>query len=196
MGAGYTGFVGNIVNGFKKVMKTFIYRVRGEVTTEELIRRGLKVGVNFKRLNHVMIDDSHTWLIEIGDNVTLAPNVHILAHDASTKSFLGYTRIARVTIGNNVFIGAGSIVLPGVRIGDNVVIGANSTVTHDINENTVAVGSPAEPICTLSQYLKKERERMETSPVYDASYTMRRGITPEMKEKQKKELTGKVGYVD
>ena len=180
----------------KKSVRALIYRIRGEVTTEELIRRGLKVGNKFKRLNHVMIDDSHSWLIEIGDNVTLAPNVHILAHDASTKSFLGYTKIARVKIGNNVFIGAGSIILPGVTIGNNVIIGANSTVTHDINENTVAAGSPAKQICTLQKYLEKERERMKKSPVYNDSYTMRKGITSQLKEKQKSELLGKVGYVD
>lgn len=61
----------------------------------------------------VIIDPGHCWLIELGDDVTLAPRVHSLAHDASTKRELGYTRIAKVKIGSNVFIGAGSIVLSG-----------------------------------------------------------------------------------
>ena len=48
----------------------------------------------------------------------------------------------RITIGNNVWIGGGAILLPGVTIGDNVVIGAGSVVTHDIPSDSVAVGSP------------------------------------------------------
>ena len=47
-----------------------------------------------------------------------------------------------VTIGNNVWIGAGSVILPGVTIGDNTVIGAGSVVTKDIPANVVAVGNP------------------------------------------------------
>ena len=132
------------------IIKEFVYRFRGEYTTEKLMTMGMQVGRNFKRLNGVILDPSHCWLIEIGDNVTMAPRVHILCHDASTKPFLNYTKIGRVTIGDNVFLGAESVVLPGVRIGSNVIIGANSTVTHDIPENSVAVGSPARVICSLS----------------------------------------------
>lgn len=129
--------------GVKRALREFVYRLRGEYTTEKLISMGMKVGKNFGRLNGVILDPSHCWLIEIGDNVTMAPRVHILCHDASTKTFLNYTKIGRVTIGNNVFIGAGSIVLPGVTIGNNVVIGAGSIVTHDIPDGTVAMGTPA-----------------------------------------------------
>lgn len=145
------------------IIKEFVYRFRGEYTTEKLMTMGMQVGRNFKRLNGVILDPSHCWLIEIGDNVTMAPRVHILCHDASTKPFLNYTKIGRVTIGDNVFLGAESVVLPGVRIGSNVIIGANSTVTHDIPENSVAVGSPARVICSLEDYLSRERSRMETS---------------------------------
>ena len=154
------------------VIKEWIYRLRGEYTTEKLISMGMKVGKNFGRLNGVILDPSHCWLIEIGDDVTLAPRVHILCHDASTKTFMNYTKIGNVTIGNRVFIGAESVVLPGVTIGDDVVIGANSTVTHDIPTNSVAVGSPARVICTLEEYIQKEKERMKSAPVYDESYTL------------------------
>lgn len=172
------------------------YRLRGELSTEQLIAQGMQVGKNFERLNNVLIDDSHAWLIEIGDNVTLAPRVHILAHDASTKKFLGYTKIGRVTIGNNVFVGAETVVLPGVTIGNNVVIGANSTVTHDIPDNTVAAGSPARALCSLEDYLDKEKKRMEQNPVYGEDFTLRGSISAEKRMQQKSELTGKIGYVE
>lgn len=179
-----------------KAIKELINRLRGEYTTEKLIAMGMKVGKNFGRLNGVILDPSHCWLIEIGDDVTLAPRVHVLCHDASTKMFLNYTKIGRVTIGDRVFIGAESVVLPGVTIGEDVVIGANSTVTHDIPSNSVAVGSPAHVICSLDEYIQKEKDRMQNSPVYDESYTLRKGVTMELRMKQKEELDKKIGYID
>lgn len=179
------------------MIRKLIFKFRNEITTEELIFRGLRVGKNFKRLNQVIIDDSHSWLIEIGDDVTLAPRVHILAHDASTKSFLGYTKIGRVTIGNKVFVGAETVILPGVTIGSNVIIGANSTVTHDIPDGMVAAGSPARILCTTEEYLAKEKKRMETAPIYGVEYTMRGNITEAQKQQQKDDLAnGRIGYVD
>lgn len=178
------------------IIKEFIYRLRGEYTTEKLISMGMQVGKNFNRLNGVILDPGHCWLIEIGDNVTMAPRVHVLCHDASTKQFLDYTKIGRVIIGNNVFIGAESVILPGVTIGDNVVIGANSTVTYDIPENTVVAGSPAKVICSLDEYLEKEKKRMENSICYGEEYTLRKQVSMEKRMQQKEELKGRIGYID
>lgn len=177
-------------------IKELLYRIRGEYTTEKLISMGMQVGKNFGRLNGVILDPSHCWLISIGDNVTMAPRVHILCHDASTKQFLNYTKIGRVNIGNNVFIGAESVVLPGVTIGDNVIIGTNSTVTHDIPANSVAVGSPARVICTLEEYLNKERGRMAQAPCYGEEYTLRQNVSMEKRVEQRNALAGKIGYID
>ncbi len=178
------------------IIKEFLYRLRGEYTTEKLISMGMKVGKNFGRLNNVILDPSHCWLIEIGDNVTMAPRVHILCHDASTKQFMNYTKIGRVNIGNNVFIGAESVVLPGVNIGNNVIIGANSTVTHDIPDNSVVAGSPARVLCSLEEYIEKEKSRMSSSPVYGEEYTLRKNVSLEMRLEQKRELGKKIGYID
>lgn len=176
-------------------IKELLYRIRGEYTTDKLIKMGLTVGKNFNRLNGVILDPSHCWLIKIGDNVTIAPRAHILAHDASTKMFLDYTKIGCVNIGNNVFIGAESLVLPGVTIGNNVIIGANSTVTHNIPDNSVAVGSPAKVICSLDDYLNKEKIKMNNSVVYDEKFTIGGNISDELKKQQSEELTDRIGYV-
>lgn len=180
----------------KKLMNKIASKIRGIKSTSELINNGMVVGNNFVRMAGVILDDSHCWLITIGDNVTLAPRVHILCHDASTKKHLGYTKIGRVNIGNNVFIGAEGVVLPGVTIGDNVIVGANSTVTHDIPANTVVAGNPARVICTLEEYLKKEKARMEQSPVYGEEYTLRGNISDEMKRQQRGDLDGVIGYIE
>lgn len=180
----------------RKLIKEFVYRLRGEYTTEKLVSMGMKVGKNFKRLNGVILDPGHCWLIEIGDNVTMAPRVHILCHDASTKTFLNYTKIGRVTIGNNVFIGAECVVLPNVTIGSNVVIGANSTVAHDIPDNSLVMGNPARVVCPLEEYLEKERLRLESSPCYGEEYTLRKDVPMELRMRQKEQLKERIGYID
>lgn len=179
-------------------LKDIIYRFRGETTTETLIQRGLTVGNEFKRLNHVIIDDSHPNLITIGDKVTLAPRVHILAHDASTKHNIGKTRIGLVNIGNNVFIGAESIILPGVTIGDDVVIGAGSVVTKDIPSNSVAVGNPARIVCTLDEYINKKQKEMDSVPCFDESYIIHENRFDSTKTKEMVEIlkeNGGIGYI-
>jgi maltose O-acetyltransferase len=71
-------------------------------------KMGVKIGENCKFQFETVIDYSHYWLIEIGNNVTLAPRVHVLAHDASTKTHLNYSRISIVTksvAANSVYAG-------------------------------------------------------------------------------------------
>ena len=157
----------------KKLFSRLAARMKGEQDLDKLIRRGLVVGTGFTKMGGVIIDPSHCWHITIGNNVTLAPRVHILAHDASTKVFLDYTRVSNVTIGDNVFVGAGTIVLPGVSIGNNVVIGAGSVVSRDIPDNCVAVGNPARVVKSLDEYLNKEKERMKGDNVFGDEYTLR-----------------------
>ena len=159
------------------------------------IQNGAKIGKHFNMLRGVIIDPDHAWHITIGDNVTLAPNVHILAHDASTKHELGYTRLAKVSIGNKVFIGAGSIVLPGVTIGDRVIIGAGSVVSSDVPSNSVFGGVPARHICSYDAYIEKRRAEMENSPIFGAEYTAENNIPTHLKASMNKDMEKGVGYV-
>lgn len=78
----------------------------------------------------------------------IAPAVHIYTgtHPVDRKDRLEYSVACQVQIGNDVWIGGGSIVCPGVTIGDNVVIGAGSLVETDIPSNVIVGGNPAEII--------------------------------------------------
>jgi maltose O-acetyltransferase len=118
--------------------------------------------------------------------------VTILAHDASTNNWLNYTKIGKVTIGNRVFIGNGSIILPGVTIGDDVVIGAGSVVTKDVPSGRVAIGNPAKDVGSLEEFLQRKKEELEKYPVFGEEY-----LRPN-KEKQREiveRMKGRWGYI-
>lgn len=106
-----------------KIIKKIKRYISGncEESIEDLRKRGVKIGENV-HIFSTNIDRGHGFLVEIGNNVTIT-NASILTHDASTKKFLGYSKVGKVKIGDNVFVGYGSLILPGVNIGNNVIIG-------------------------------------------------------------------------
>ena len=96
-----------------------------------------------------LFDNSYPELIEIGENVVISSGVKILAHTELPKSInkLGIkNKINKTIIKSNVFIGAGSIILPGVRINEFSVIAAGSIVTKDVPRYTIFAGNPAKLI--------------------------------------------------
>ena len=130
-------------------IKEFIKRIINRQTDNEidvLIKRGLRIGKNFRNHSDFPFDSLFPWLISVGDNVCISSNVKILAHDTSTEYINGHTKIGIVDIGNNVYIGYGVTICCNVRIGDNVIIGAGSVVTKDIPDNATAVGNYAKVI--------------------------------------------------
>lgn len=110
------------------------------------IHIGKRFGANF---DCVLLDCAEIF---IGDNVMLGPKVQIYTvyHPTDPIGRATYTEIAKpIYIGNDVWIGGGSILLPGVKIGDNTIIGAGSVVTKDIPANVIAVGNPCRVIREL-----------------------------------------------
>ena len=113
-----------------------------KIIYKDKTRRRLKIGKNcFIGVNCVL--DATKGVI-IGDNVQLAPNVLILSHDSSKNRKKPFEK--EVVIEDNVFIGAGSILLSGVKIGKNAVVGAGSVVTKNVKSNILVVGNPAKLI--------------------------------------------------
>jgi acetyltransferase-like isoleucine patch superfamily enzyme len=117
---------------------------------------GVEIGENCRLLN--VTYSTEPYLIKIGNHVS-ATNVHFETHDGGVWIFRDthpeWDIIKPITIGNNVYLGFGVIVLPGVTIGDNVIVGAKSVVTKDIPSNSVAVGIPARVIKTTDEYYDK-----------------------------------------
>jgi maltose O-acetyltransferase len=165
--------------GIKNLVNKILYKLglkqRPVLTKVEQWRaRGVTIGKNFDGPDSA-IDYCFGHLVTIGDNVTISGTT-ILAHDGSTKKFLGYSKVAPVTIGDNVFIGYGCIVLPGVTIGSNVIVGAGTVISRDIPDNVVVVRGTDEPyrvLCTFDEYIEKQRNRMTQLPVSEILFTDR-----------------------
>lgn len=106
---------------------------------------------------HVFINHNFTAMsiggIEFGDNVQIGPHVTIVTdnHDFKNRYVL---RCKKVVIGNNVWIGAGVSIMPGVYVGDNAVIAGGSVVTKDVAADTIVGGNPARVIRRLDEVLE------------------------------------------
>jgi len=161
---------------------------------KHLKRRGMKIGKNVQILHDTILDPSRAFLIEIGNNVTFAPRCHILTHDASMNIFQKKTRIGKVKIKDNCFIGAGTIILPNVTIGPNSIIGAGSVITKNVPENSVIAGNPAKLICSLEKFLKKHDSLSEQHPNYPYPEFHGNWISKENASKMQKELDNTFGY--
>jgi maltose O-acetyltransferase len=136
-----------------------------------LVDKGLILGKNVLIVDTFFFDPSHCYLITIGDNCTICPNVRLIAHDASTKNHLGYTKFGKITIGENCFIGDSTIVLPNVSIGPNSIVGAGSVVTKSVPPWTVVAGNPARRVCGVEEYLAKIKNVAESGArVFDEEY--------------------------
>jgi maltose O-acetyltransferase len=137
---------------------------------DNLIENGLSIGKNVEIIENFFFDPSHCFLISIGNDCTICPNVRLIAHDASTKKILGYTKIGKINIRERCFIGDSVIVLPKVTIGPDAIIGAGSVVTRDIPPNSVAAGNPAKVICSLDDYLKKISTMSKRKKIFNEAY--------------------------
>ncbi len=167
----------------------FIRKKEKKNIVESLRDRGVKIGNNVDIINS-NIDYCHGFLISIGNNVTIT-NATILGHDASTKKFIGYTKVGRVDIGNDVFIGFGAIVLPNTKIGNKVIVGAGTVVAKDVPENVVIIGNPWRIICTFDEYIQKHQSSLNKKPTYNTIWDKK---TDDEKKQMFLDLENTMGY--
>lgn len=156
-----------ILRNIKKKIKAFVCKSsisNQTISPEDYYRsKGVKIGKNVSLIEPINFG-SEPYLISIGDNTSVSFDVAFVTHDGATRvlrNLLGNSEIGlygEIIIGKNSLIGCRSTILPNVHIGDNTIIGAGSLVTRDIPSNVVAVGNPCRVICTLEEYIEKNKD--------------------------------------
>lgn len=146
------------------IREFYYYKIKGMTPHEfrvfHLRRIGTTIGDDCWIFSD-KVETSEPYLVSIGNHVMISPEVMFTTHDASAAYYIpgASDLFGRITIGNNVYIGMGAIVLPGVTIADGCIIGAGSVVTKSINTpNVVVAGNPAKVICTVEELRKKNEK--------------------------------------
>jgi acetyltransferase-like isoleucine patch superfamily enzyme len=132
------------------------------------------------RITGIVDFGSEPYLIHLGSDVTLTADVRFVNHDGGVGVLRGrhpgLNVYDTITVGDRVFIGTRSIILPGVSIGSDVVIGAGSVVTRDVPDGTVAAGTPCRPIRPLEEYEQRALERATYWQGHPAARELKRHI--------------------
>lgn len=171
-----------LIRSMMRFIKRKIGRFSSHDFVEYLREHDVSVGQGtyFFDWKNTIVDIQRPWLLEIGEYCKITSGVTILTHDYS-RSVLRrvYGEIieggARTVIGNNVFLGINSIVLPGTNIGDNSIVGAGSICRGVYPPNCVIAGNPAKVICSLEDYYYKRKEKyvdeaLKTACMYFKKY--------------------------
>lgn len=148
-------------------LKNKIEYVRYRRSILKLMKEGLSIGRNVTIMPSAWIDHEYSYLISLGDNSSISKGVRLIAHDASTFKFLGITRVGRIEIKDNCFIGENAIILPGVTIGPNVLIAAGSLVNKDIPPNSCVAGVPARVYGKFDEFLAFHRKMSAQQSLID-----------------------------
>lgn len=149
-----------ILSLIRKIIFEIELAMSNEYTKVNIYKKHLdiKAGKNIRITGRVTFG-TEPYLIELGDDITITKNVYFHTHDGGVglfrKEYPGINIFRRTKVGNNVFLGANSSIMPGVNIGNNVVIAASSVVTKDCESDSVYAGVPARKIRDLKDYKEK-----------------------------------------
>lgn len=144
------------------VKEIYYYKIKKMTTMEFRIFHLKRIGMNIVEDCWLFSDGLETaepYLVTIGSHVMIAPDVKFTTHDASASFYIpgASDLFGRIEIGNEVFIGMGTIVLPGGVIPDHCIVGAGSVITKRFERpGMVIAGNPAKEICTVEQLRDKK----------------------------------------
>lgn len=136
---------------------------------------GVSVGTDCRILS--LETGSEPWLITIGNRVTVSGGVQFLTHDGAGWLYNDESgrrfRYAAIDIGDDVFVGNRSILMPGVKIGNKCVIGAGSIVTKSIPEGSVVAGNPARHITSYDELMCRVAKWTTSTDLHGLDYKAR-----------------------
>ncbi len=141
-----------------------------------LIKQGARIGKGTRFNCYTSAFGSEPYLVEVGQDCLFAFGTYFVTHDGGIKVLNSLKKfgsqqmlkMAPIKVGNNVYTGMYAMIMPGVTIGNNVIIGAHAVVTHDIPDNSVAVGIPARVVCSIEDYYQRCTGRVDSTK--DFSY--------------------------
>lgn len=167
------------MKNFIKKNLFYIFKGRKDKSLSSYYRYlGANIGENCSFIGRNISLSSEPYLITIGNNVRVSYDVCFITHDGGTyvlrKEEPEICIYGPIIIGDNVFIGARSIILPNVKIGSNVIIAAGAVVTKNIPDNEVWGGVPAKKICTIAEYRTKNNKKF--SYILNKSYKEKKDI--------------------
>ena len=147
-------------------MSLFLKKLFDRISRKDSITIAREKGVRIGEDCRVLADPYHCfgsepYLVEIGNHVEITNGCRFITHDGGVwvirnrENCEKIDKFGKITVGNNVFIGVNTIILPGVIIGDNCIIGAGAVVTKSIPANQVWAGVPARYIKTLDSYAEE-----------------------------------------
>jgi len=145
-----------------RIIKKLYDYISGYLRIKYLSAYGIKIGRDTFISPKAYFDKAKPNMISVGDNCMITRGCMILCHSdakmGGKRKLWGNREYGKVKIGNNVFLGVDTVVMPGVTIGDNVIIGAKSLVLKDIPSNCVAFGIPAKKIKNLDDVIKRRKK--------------------------------------
>jgi acetyltransferase-like isoleucine patch superfamily enzyme len=133
---------------------------------------GARVGEGCRILS---LDVSSEYeLLSFGDRVTVSSGVRFITHDGAgwlVRDAMGARRyrLAPISVGNDVFIGAGAILMPGVAVGDRCIVAAGSVVTKSVPANSIVGGNPARIIGEFDSFVRRATENWSSTREVDAT---------------------------
>lgn len=161
------GIIGQVFNSisFKKYMRYTLWYYK---------KMGVNINPPITYIHPSVYIDSHNFsLITIGKNVTISRNVTLLVHDYSIATALSYSGYLfdegiphfekKIVIGNDSFIGANAILLPGTIVGCNSIVGAGSVLKGEYPDNCIIVGNPAKVIKNTKEWVDRKIESKDWS---------------------------------
>lgn len=139
---------------------------------EKFRKQGAKIGENCS----LQIDylASEPYLVEIGNNVAIAPKVTFITHDGASfvfrDEFPALRYFGKITIEDNCFIGSASIITAGVRIGKGSIVGPMSVVLRDVKPGSIVIGNPAIQVSTVEKYKEQCLQKWENQGLNRFNY--------------------------
>jgi acetyltransferase-like isoleucine patch superfamily enzyme len=155
---GYIKSVNDTVKIFPFFYWQKIKRINGRIPwpvhkSSKIVKyKNIKRGTRNPGMNREIYIDARNG-VEFGKNVWIGPKVSIISMNHDANEYTKYIKTEPIRIGDNCWIGAGAIILPGVQLGNHVIVGAGAVVTKSFTQNNIAIaGNPAKVIKELGEY--------------------------------------------